>query len=75
MVEPGTRLSGIVKRPELTVRNGHHQAVDDVAPQLRVSGVQWHPEDSEGPADARLALFQGLITAAAALDGVGRPVS
>lgn len=81
-VEPGTRLADIIGRPTATVRNGHHQAVGDVAPQLRVSargvdgiveaiehrdpdtwvlGVQWHPEDSDGPAGDRHALFSAFL--------------
>jgi putative glutamine amidotransferase len=96
LIEPGTRLRAVVGRSELTVRNGHHQAVGEVAPQLRVAacgldgviegvehrdaatwmvGVQWHPEDSDGPADTRLALFRALITEASALDGAVYPVS
>lgn len=70
LVEEGTRLAGNVGAQRLTVRNGHHQAVGDVAPDLTVAargvdgvveavehrdthcwvfGVQWHPEDSDGP--------------------------
>jgi len=96
LIEPGTRLHAVVGRSELTVRNGHHQAVDEVAPQLRVAargldgvvegvehrdagtwavGVQWHPEDSDGPADVRHALFRALIAEAAALDGAVCTVS
>lgn len=37
LIEPRTRLAGILDRPRLTVRNGHHQAVGDVAPDLTVA--------------------------------------
>lgn len=93
LIEPDTRLAALVGECRLTVRNGHHQAVDTVPPDLRVTargldgviegvehrdpatwlvGVQWHPEDTDGPSEARTALFSGLISAAAALDGVVR---
>jgi putative glutamine amidotransferase len=82
LIESDTLLSGILGRPTATVRNGHHQAVGDVAPQLRVSargidgvveaiehrdphtwvlGVQWHPEDSDGSAADRAALFSAFL--------------
>ncbi len=82
VIEPGSRLAAILRAERLTVRNGHHQAVGEVAPDLRVAargldgviegvehrdpdcwvvGVQWHPEDSDGPADSRLALFGALL--------------
>ncbi len=72
----------ILGRTTVTVRNGHHQAVGDVAPQLRVAahgvdgvieaiehrdpdtwvlGVQWHPEDTDGPAADREALFRAFL--------------
>ena len=38
-VETGTRLAGILGRTEIVVRNGHHQAVADVAPALRRAAV------------------------------------
>jgi len=38
-VEPGTRLADILRRTEIVVRNGHHQAVADVAPVLRRAAV------------------------------------
>jgi putative glutamine amidotransferase len=81
-LEPKTRLFDILGRTTLTVRNGHHQAVGDVAPQLRVAargvdgvieaiehrdpetwvlGVQWHPEDTDGPAADREALFRAFL--------------
>jgi putative glutamine amidotransferase len=81
-VEPQTRLADILGRTTMTVRNGHHQAVGDVAPQLRVAargvdgvieaiehrdpdtwalGVQWHPEDTDGPAADREALFRAFL--------------
>ncbi|KUI30476.1 gamma-glutamyl-gamma-aminobutyrate hydrolase family protein [Mycobacterium sp. GA-2829] len=81
-VDPDTRLAHILGRTEVTVRNGHHQAVGEVAPQLRVAargidgvveavehrepdtwvlGVQWHPEDTDGPADDRKALFAAFL--------------
>jgi putative glutamine amidotransferase len=82
IVEPDTRLAGIFSRVEVTVRNGHHQAVGDVAPALRVAargldgvieavehrdpdvwllGVQWHPEDTDGSAADRTALFSAFL--------------
>jgi putative glutamine amidotransferase len=82
LVEPQTRLFDILGCTTVTVRNGHHQAVGDVAPQLRVSargvdgvieaiehgdpdtwvlGVQWHPEDTDGPAADREALFRAFL--------------
>jgi putative glutamine amidotransferase len=81
-VEPQTRLADILGRTTITVRNGHHQAVGDVAPQLRVAargvdgiieaiehrdpdiwvlGVQWHPEDTDGHAADREALFRAFL--------------
>jgi putative glutamine amidotransferase len=84
-VLPGTRLHEILGSRRLTVRSGHHQAVDRVAPELRLAavaddgvvegvehpsawavGVQWHPEDSDGTGDDRLALFTALAEAAEA---------
>ena len=38
-VEVGSRLHGILGRTHITVRNGHHQAVADVAPTLRRAAV------------------------------------
>lgn len=38
-VEPGTRLESILGRRDWTVRSGHHQAVDVVAPALRRAAV------------------------------------
>lgn len=82
IVEAGTRLAQILGRTEVTVRNGHHQAVGDVAPTLRVAargldgvieavehrdpniwlvGVQWHPEDTDGSAADRKALFSAFL--------------
>ena len=87
LVEEGTRLAGMLGAQRLTVRNGHHQAVGDVAPDLTVAargvdgvveavehrdthcwvfGVQWHPEDSDGPPLSRDALFGALLEQAAA---------
>lgn len=87
LIEPHTRLSNILGEQSLTVRNGHHQAVGEVAPDLTVAargidgvveavehrdphcwvlGVQWHPEDSDGPAYARQVLFNALLQQAAA---------
>jgi putative glutamine amidotransferase len=81
-VEPQTRLFDILGRTTVTVRNGHHQAVGDVAPPLRVAargvdgvieaiehgdphawvlGVQWHPEDTDGSAADREALFRAFL--------------
>ena len=82
VVEPDSRLAEILGSERLTVRNGHHQAVGEVAPDLRIAargidgvieavehrdpgtwvmGVQWHPEDSDGPAASRVALFTALL--------------
>ena len=87
LIEPGSRLGQILGDERVTVRNGHHQAVGGIAPDLRISargldgvvegvehrdpacwvlGVQWHPEDSDGPDDTRRALFTALLEAAAA---------
>lgn len=87
LIEPHSRLAAIVGAQQLTVRNGHHQAVGEVAPDLTVAargtdgvveavehrdphcwvlGVQWHPEDNDGPADSRDALFGELLREAAA---------
>lgn len=87
IVEPHTRLASILGEQRLTVRNGHHQAVGEVAPDLTVAaqgldgvveavehrdphcwvlGVQWHPEDDDGPARCRRVLFAALLAAAAA---------
>ena len=38
-VEVGSRLHDILGRSTITVRNGHHQAVADVAPALRRAAV------------------------------------
>ena len=38
-VEPGTLLSEIVRTPEIPVNSRHHQAVEKLAPGLRVSAV------------------------------------
>lgn len=38
-VDEGTRLREILGRSRITVRNGHHQAVADVAPALRRAAV------------------------------------
>jgi putative glutamine amidotransferase len=38
-VDPGTRLHEILGRTSIVVRNGHHQAVADVAPALRRAAV------------------------------------
>lgn len=37
LLEPGSRLAQIYGRSELTVRNGHHQAVAEVGPALRAA--------------------------------------
>lgn len=86
LIEPHTRLAEILGEQRLTVRNGHHQAVGEVAPDLTVAargvdgvteavehrdrhrwvlGVQWHPEDSDGPEYSRQALFGALAEQAA----------
>lgn len=36
-LEPGSRVHGILGRNRITVRTGHHQAVNRVAPSLRVT--------------------------------------
>ncbi|MFP3581240.1 gamma-glutamyl-gamma-aminobutyrate hydrolase family protein [Arthrobacter sp. SIMBA_036] len=36
---PGSRLHSILGRDRITVRSGHHQAVEEVGPRLRVSAV------------------------------------
>lgn len=93
VIEPHTRLAGILGEHRLTVRNGHHQAVGEVAPDLTVAargvdgvveavehrdrhcwvfGVQWHPEDSDGPAFSRQALFSALLAQADAYRSAAR---
>lgn len=82
LIEPDTRLARILGAATATVRNGHHQAVGEVAGALRVAargvdgvieavehhdpeiwllGVQWHPEDTEGSAADRAALFGAFL--------------
>jgi putative glutamine amidotransferase len=39
VVDPGTRLHDILGRTSIVVRNGHHQAVADLAPALRRAAV------------------------------------
>ena len=82
-VREGTRLRDVLGCESLVVRTGHHQAVADVAPGLRLAavahdgvvegiehpeawvvGVQWHPEDDDGPSGPREALFAALLEAA-----------
>lgn len=86
VIEPDSRLAQILGEQRLTVRNGHHQAVGEVAADLTVAargldgvveavehrdphcwvlGVQWHPEDDDGPAHCRRALFAALLAEAA----------
>ena len=82
-VREGTRLRDVLGCESLVVRTGHHQAVAEVAPGLRLAavahdgvvegiehpeawvvGVQWHPEDDDGPSGPREALFAALLEAA-----------
>ncbi len=82
-IDEGTRLLEILGERDWHVRNGHHQAVDVVAPGLRRAavaddgiveavehptawaiGVQWHPEESDGPGDDRELLWRALRDAA-----------
>ncbi|HET7902662.1 MAG TPA: gamma-glutamyl-gamma-aminobutyrate hydrolase family protein [Candidatus Nanopelagicales bacterium] len=82
-IDEGTRLLEILHERDWHVRNGHHQAVDAVAPGLRRAavaddgiveavehptawaiGVQWHPEESDGPGDDRALLWRALRDAA-----------
>ena len=37
LLEPGSRIAGILGRERAVVRNGHHQAVAEVAPALRAT--------------------------------------
>jgi putative glutamine amidotransferase len=79
-LSPGTRLAAIMGTDRLTVRSGHHQAVDAVGPGLVVAaraddglveavehpdrwlvGVQWHPEDDDGPEADRVRLFRAFL--------------
>jgi putative glutamine amidotransferase len=81
-LDPGTRLHDMFGTSRLTVRSGHHQAVDEVAEGFRVAavaddgvveaiehperwivGVQWHPEDDDGPAADRVRLFEAFLAA------------
>ncbi|MBV1778957.1 gamma-glutamyl-gamma-aminobutyrate hydrolase family protein [Paeniglutamicibacter sp. ABSL32-1] len=77
----GSKIRGILGRGRVTVRSGHHQAVDRVAADLIVSAVaddgivegtehpgktwavavQWHPEDRDGSAEDRRAIFGALV--------------
>lgn len=77
----GTRVHEVFGRTRLTVRSGHHQAVDRVGAPLRVTavaddgtvegtehpdrtwvvGVQWHPEDEDGPDDDLMLLFSAFV--------------
>ncbi|MFL4472778.1 gamma-glutamyl-gamma-aminobutyrate hydrolase family protein [Paeniglutamicibacter sp. MACA_103] len=81
----GSKIHGILGHERVTVRSGHHQAVDRVAPDLVVSAVaddgivegtehpgrtwavavQWHPEDRDGSAEDRRAIFGALVEQAA----------
>lgn len=82
-VVPGTRLASFLTDHRLTVRSGHHQAIDRVAQGFVVNaraddgviegiehedrwvlGIQWHPEDPDGPAHDRLRLFEAFVGAA-----------
>jgi putative glutamine amidotransferase len=81
-VVPGSRLRDHLGVDRLTVRSGHHQAVDRVGaglvvaataldgvveavedPDRWVVGVQWHPEDDDGPAGDRHRLLDAFVAA------------
>lgn len=81
-VVDGTRLAHLVGATRVTVRSGHHQAVDRVGDGLVVAaraddgitegiehrqrwvvGVQWHPEDPDGPRAHCVRMFDGFLFA------------
>jgi putative glutamine amidotransferase len=45
--------------------DGIVEGIEDPRPDRWLVGVQWHPEDDDGPEPDRLALFHGFITACA----------
>jgi putative glutamine amidotransferase len=77
MLEPNTRIDEIYGGGELRVNSRHHQAVNVLAPKMRVGaqaieavdgnwfclGVQWHPEaDTASALD--MQLFECFLQAA-----------
>lgn len=88
LIEPGSRVAGLLGADRIVARSGHHQAVDVVGDGLVVTarahdgivesfedptrwlvGVQWHPEDDDGPAEDRRRLFAGFVAACAEARG------
>ena len=61
VVAPHTRLATILGEGPLVVRSGHHQAVEH--PSKWVVGVQFHPEDDDGPLDGLRNLFASFLLA------------
>ena len=63
-IEPTAQAVGEVA-PDLRIAargiDGVIEAVEHRDPGTWVMGVQWHPEDSDGPAASRVALFTALL--------------